>query len=139
VLLDTNALFLPVRVGFPLEEEVLRWVPGARLEVPASVLRELGRLVARRTRGAGAARTLAERYEVVPTRREGDDGVVDAAVRERAWVVTADRALRARLNALGVAVLVPQDRHRLTARPPTSPPSPRTVEAPTRHRARGNR
>jgi uncharacterized protein len=127
VLLDTNALFLPVRVGFPLDPEVDRHRGGAVVAVPASALQELDLLVARRTPGARAARALAEKYRVEPTRGRGDDAIVRAAVRLGAWVVTADRGLRDRLTAAGVTVLSPRDRHRLELSPGARPPPPRGV------------
>jgi uncharacterized protein len=116
VLLDTNALFLPVRTGFPLLPEIDRLLPGARVLVPASTVRELDRLVAREIPGAVPARELADRFVVTRTLAEGDDAVVEVAIREAATVVTADRELQARLRARGVGVLVPRDRHRLELR-----------------------
>ena len=117
MLLDTNALFLPVRVGFPLEAEVDRLVPGARIAVATSAVRELDRLIARRTAGAVVARALADRFARAETPARGDTAIVELASR-RGWaVVTADRALQARLSARGVTVLAPRDRHRLELRP----------------------
>jgi uncharacterized protein len=116
VVLDTNALFLPVRVGFPMEREVRRLVPGARIVVPESVRRELDRLAARATPGARAARELADRFSSCPTAAEGDDGILEVATREGALVVTADRELQLRLRQRGIAVLVPRDHHKLEPR-----------------------
>ena len=115
-MLDTNALFLPVRTGFPLEAEVARLVPGARLVVPASSLRELERLAARATPQATGALALAARFEVVPALADGDAGVLDAARRERAIVLTADRELQERARSAGLSVLAPRDRHKLELR-----------------------
>ena len=117
MLLDTNALLLPVRSRFPLAAEVDRLCPGARLVIPSSALEELERLVARRVPGASAARQLARRYPVVPAQGRGDAGVLATAVRDRAWVVTADRVLASRLQRAGLPVLVPRDRSRLELRP----------------------
>jgi rRNA-processing protein FCF1 len=113
VLLDTNALFLPVRTRFPLEAEVDRLCPGAFIAVPESVLGELDRLILRDTPGAAAARALGAKYRRLSSAGTGDDAVVRAAVQYRAWVVTSDRALRERLSREGVTVLSPRDRHRL--------------------------
>ena len=135
VLLDTNALFLPVRVGFPLESEVDRLVPGTRMAVAASTVRELDRLIGRRTAGAIAARALADRFRRAETALEGDEAIVELAVR-RAWlVVTADRELQRRLAERGIAVLVPRDRHRLELRPGRSA---RDQAPRARRAARGN-
>ena len=113
MLVDTNVAFLPVRVGFPLEEEVDRECPGARIAVPTSVVRELDRLRARGTPQAEAARAFVDRLPTVAAPGIGDDTLLRAAVRAGAWVVTADRALRDRLLEAGVDVLAPRDRHRL--------------------------
>jgi rRNA-processing protein FCF1 len=116
VLLDTNALFLPIRTGFPLEAEIARLVPGARVVLASSGRRELDRLAARATPGAAGARALAAKFASVPAAAEGDAGVIEAAVRERAIVLTADRALQDLLRSRGLAVLAPRDRHRLELR-----------------------
>jgi rRNA-processing protein FCF1 len=113
VVLDTNLLFLTVRAGFPLEQEVERLFPGARLLVPASVVAELEGLARSLTPGAMAARALAARYEIVPTQARGDDGVIEAAASTGAGVATADRELRRRLGVRGITILTPRDRHRL--------------------------
>jgi rRNA-processing protein FCF1 len=59
----------------------------------------------------------------------GDQAVFDAAVRSRAWVLTADRGLADRLRAAGLGVVVPRDRTRLVAHGPGPPhPGPATVK-----------
>lgn len=117
VVLDTNLLLLVARNGFPFEAEAGRLVPGARIVVPSSTLRELDTLVSRRTAGSVVARELAGRYEVAPTSRSGDDGVVDVATRTRGVVATADGELQRRLTGRGFGVLAPRDRARLELRP----------------------
>jgi uncharacterized protein len=113
-----------VHVGFPLEAEVGRLRPGAVLAVPSSVLAELDHLVERGTPDAAAARAFAARYSPTPAPGTGDDAILRVAVRLGAWVVTADRDLRSRLNEKGINVLSPRDRHRLELF--------RGVRAPTR-------
>ena len=85
--------------------------------MPTSVLEELRRLVARGVRGAIVALALAERLPSIRTDSRGDAAVIDAALARRAAVVTADRALAARLRKAGVDVFVPRDRHHLELRP----------------------
>jgi uncharacterized protein len=145
VLLDTNALFLPIRTGFPLEAEVARLLPGARLVVASSGIRELDRLTERRTPGASGARAFAEKFSQTPSRAEGDDAVLEVALRENAAVVTADRQLQQRLRRRGVRVLAPRDRHRLELRPAfpilaarRRMGGDRPVKPARRPRARGN-
>jgi hypothetical protein len=136
VVLDTNALFLPFRGGFALDREIERILPGAELILPGAVLAEVDRLAARGVRLASAAREWARQFRVVPTRGRGDQAVVEAAVRERAFVVTADRALTQLLLDRGVFVLTPRDRTRLhwaavRPRPSTSPGARRRRPAAT--------
>jgi rRNA-processing protein FCF1 len=143
VLLDTNALFLPLRGGFPLDAEVLRNCPDGTLAVPSSVIGELDRLVDRKEAGASAARALAERYRLVRSRGTGDDAILEVARRRHGWVVTADQELRGRLVMNGVTVLAPRDRHRLETflpRPPAKQPGGRDPGSGKRlaRRTRGN-
>lgn len=107
-------MFLPFEGGLDLVAEVERNYPGAPIGVPSSVIRELDRLVARRVPYAELARALADRFGRTPGPGHGDDAIVALAARQRAVVVTADRALRDRLSALGIGVLVPRDRARLS-------------------------
>ena len=108
VLVDTNALFLPFTGGLGLEEEIGRWVPGARIAVSQSVVGELDRLVARGVPNAVVARALASRFERVPSEESGDSALLAVARRRRAAVVTADRGLRDRLVAAGLTVYIPR-------------------------------
>ncbi|MCI4336619.1 MAG: hypothetical protein L3K17_05420 [Thermoplasmata archaeon] len=96
-----------------LEGEIHRWHAGALIRVPSSVRRELVALERRNVPRAALARTLANRFSVVRNSGKGDAAIVRLARRLPAAVVTADRALRDRLAALGVTVLVPRDRARL--------------------------
>jgi rRNA-processing protein FCF1 len=131
-------LFLVVRAGFPLEEEVGRALPGARLLIPASVLAELEGLAKSLTPGAMTARAISERYPVVPTRLRGDDGVIEAAISQQAWVATSDRELRRRLAIRGITALVPRDRHRLEVVPGRRALPPRPARSPRTPAVGGN-
>ncbi len=140
MFLDANALLLPVRTLFPLESEVDRINPGARLVEPSTVIDELGRLVARGVPAARGAWTLAQKFPVIPVEGRGVVAILKAAFRHSAWVVTADRALAERLRREGVTVLVPRDRHRLElhrGRSATPSPPPSGVRRePARRRQR---
>jgi rRNA-processing protein FCF1 len=118
VVLDTNMLMLAARRGFPFEAEIDRLVPGARLVVPSSAVRELDVLIARRTAGSRAAREIAGHLGIESTPRSGDAGVVDLAERTQGLVATADRELQRRLMERGVGVLAPRDRAHLELRWP---------------------
>ncbi|MCI4347958.1 MAG: twitching motility protein PilT [Thermoplasmata archaeon] len=130
VLVDANALLLPFTAHFRLEEEIFAQVDGARIMVPESVLGELEQVAARGTPNALAAREYARRFETVGTDSLGDDALVDLGRRMRAWVLTGDRALRARLLEAGVRVLFPRGKSHLDRAV-----SPRRPARPPRRRA----
>jgi rRNA-processing protein FCF1 len=113
VLVDANALLLPFTSHFRLEEEIYGQVDGARVLVPSSVLGELERVAARGNANARAAREFARRFAVVLTEIQGDDALVDLGRQLSAWVLTGDRALRARLLEAGVPVLFPRGKSHL--------------------------
>ena len=116
VLLDANALFLPLTTGIDLEAEAARLTEGLQLAVPHSVLGELERLVAENVPFANAALSLALRFPQVPNAGRGDSAVVDLARRGGFAVLTADRALQRRLRTLGIDLVIPRDRARLAWR-----------------------
>lgn len=113
VLLDTNSLLWPFTGSLRLEEEVHRWIEGADIVVPSSVLRELETLSARGVAGAKGALRLARRFRIILTDLEGDAALETLAGDLRAWVVTGDRELRTRLEARGTGVLFPKGERRL--------------------------
>ncbi len=120
VLLDANALFLPLTSAIDLAQEAARSIPGAEVKVPTSVLRELQRLVRRRVAHARAALDLAGKFPELPTDLDGDAAIETLARDLGAWVVTGDRELRHRLTAQGIGVLFPRAGHTLA--PSRMPP-----------------
>ncbi len=62
------------------------------------------------------ARAFVRRLTSVPTRLRGDAAVLEAAAMTGAPVVTSDRNLALRVEAIGGTVLVPRDRTRLELR-----------------------
>jgi len=93
--------------------EIDRHLPGATLQVPSSVLRELEKLASEEVAGSTAALELARRWPVVDAPGNADDAIVAAAQALRRPVVTADRELSERLRERGIDVYSPRDRHRL--------------------------
>jgi len=114
VLLDTNALLLPFTSHFPLENEIFRLIEGADIRVPSSVLKELGQLRSSGLLNARAALQFAKRFQVVPTDLDGDAAMETLAKEMGAWVVTADRELRERLESQGLGVLFPRGKRKLS-------------------------
>lgn len=123
VLLDANMLFLVVEEHFPLQGELDRLLPAARVRVPESVRGEITRLAERGRSAARAALELSGRYPIAATGLQGDDALEALARETGAWTVTADRRLRERLESIGAGVLFPRGRHHLS-RSPRSPPLP---------------
>jgi rRNA-processing protein FCF1 len=110
VVLDTNALMMPVECDVRVFEELDRLVGEAELVVPAAVLAELRDLA----EGAGAEATaasvgldLAQRCTVRETDAEyADDAVVALAQADDVThVVTNDEPLGGRLRDAGVSVI----------------------------------
>lgn len=111
VVLDTNALMMPVELGVRVFDELERLVGRADLVVPGGVVGELERLARGSGPEADAARVgldlAGEHCRVVETTAGAGDPAVLEAVREHgaAYVVTNDRALRDRVLEAGVPVI----------------------------------
>jgi rRNA-processing protein FCF1 len=112
VVLDTNALMMPVEVDVRVFDELERLTgrPPAALNllVPRAVVAELDRLADGGDAAARAARVgrdLVDRCRVVETEEPyADDAVLALAVEHDALVVTNDRPLRDRLRDEDVRV-----------------------------------
>ncbi len=110
VILDTNALMMPVELDVRVFDELDRLVGDADLVVPRAVVSELEKL---RDAGNGEAATaaavgrdLASRCRVIGTEASyADDAVVELADRTDGYAVTNDRPLRDRLLERGVRVI----------------------------------
>jgi len=103
VVLDTNALLAPFSRGIWLEDELQRILGGVEVYVPSSVLEELRRLSGGMPE-ARAALLLASRYRTVEVSGRGDEGVLEAASRLGAVLVTNDARLRAEARRRGIRV-----------------------------------
>ena len=110
VILDTNALMMPVELDVRVFDELDRLVGDADLVVPRPVIAELEKL---RDAGNGEAATaaavgrdLADRCrEVGSAASYADDAVVELADGVDGYAVTNDRPLRDRLLERGVRVI----------------------------------
>jgi rRNA-processing protein FCF1 len=123
VLLDTNALMLPVECDVRVFDELERVLDDPEPVVPAACVAELEKL----TDGAGeeavaasVGRDLADRCEQVPHAEQyADDAVVGIATRDADagaavdCVATSDRDLRDRLLARDVPVIGLRGRNEL--------------------------
>ncbi|MFB6074098.1 MAG: PIN domain-containing protein [Haloarculaceae archaeon] len=110
LVLDTNALMMPVECDLRLFEELERVAGDDDYAVPSAVAAELEKLsdgAGEEATAAAVARDLLERCRVVGTAAEyADDAVLELATRpEASGAVTNDAPLRDRLLARGVPVI----------------------------------
>jgi rRNA-processing protein FCF1 len=128
VLLDTNALMMPVECDVRVFDELDRVLEAPEPVVPAACVAELEQLAEGQGEEAVAAsvgRDLADRCEQVPHREEyADDAVVEVATRDSAegatvdCVATNDADLRDRLLARDVPVIGLRGRNELALTQP---------------------
>ena len=119
VVLDTNALMMPLEFGIDLFGELTGLLGAYDALVPAEVITELRGLAIGSGRNPAAARfglTVAARCTLIPELDEEipvDDKVVRRAEEFNAVVVTNDKALRKKLLDKGIPVVVLRSRSRL--------------------------
>ena len=102
VILDSNVLLMPFQFNINLERELDRLLGSWEGVVPSTVMNELNGL-ARQDRNAKMALKLAERFRVERSKLDGDDGVVEVAVRLNGVPVTNDKELKKRFAGMGMA------------------------------------
>ena len=122
VVLDTNALMMPVECDVRLFEELERLQEDPTPLVPRAVERELEALAEGASQEARAARVgldLLERCERRETDAEyADDAILELAVAVDAPAVTNDQALRDRLLDAGVSVIGLRGKNKLVLTQP---------------------
>lgn len=119
VVFDTNALLLPFAHGTRIEDELFELFGATQWLVPSSVIVELTTL-AHKGEGAVArhakmALKFAERCEAIPTKLNGDDGLLEVARARMAIVVTNDRTLQDECVTSGLTVVVSREHGRRLA------------------------
>ena len=110
VILDTNALMMPIELDVRVFEELDRLVGDADLVVPRAVVTELEKLrdsgTGTEATAAAVGRDLADRCRVAETDESyADDAVLELAAGDGDYAVTNDRPLRDRLLERGVRVI----------------------------------
>ena len=119
VVLDTNALMMPLEFGIDLFGELTGLLGAYDALVPAEVITELRGLAIGAGRNPAAARfglAVAARCTLIPELDEDlpvDDKVVRRAEEFNAVVVTNDKALRKKLLDKRIPVVVLRSRSRL--------------------------
>jgi len=102
VVLDTNALLMPFEVTINIDLELQRLLGSCEIYVPGPVIGELKRIESKHAR---AALSLASKYRIAETSRQGDEGIIQVATELDAYVLTNDRELRSRLRKLGIRTI----------------------------------
>ncbi|MBV0902443.1 twitching motility protein PilT [Haloarcula salina] len=118
LVLDTNALMMPVECNVRLFEELERVVDAAEYVVPAAVRDELEKLAdgaGEEATAAAVGRDLLDRCTVRETTADyADDAVLELARRDDAThAVTNDKPLKRRLLDAGVPVISLRGRNKL--------------------------
>ncbi len=116
VIIDTNALMIPVQFNVDVFEELKRLGYETYI-VPTAVISELDSLI-RKLKGddrtaAKVAMSMTERCEVVRADGHADDVILDMATKNRAAVLTNDIGLRKRLESKNITVICLRQRNRL--------------------------
>ena len=102
VVLDTNALLMPFEIRINLDLALRDLLGEARVIVPGPMVGELKHLD---HRFAGAALTLARKYEIIHTAASGDGAVIELALKTGGYVLTNDKELRRRLRKEGIPII----------------------------------
>jgi uncharacterized protein len=119
VLLDTNALMMPVQFGIDLYGELQILFGEIEPIILKEVVDELSGIAKGRGRDAAAARVglaMAERWTIVPSGSAAervDDRLIQYARQEGCVVVTNDRNLKRALLEQGVDVVSMRNRKQL--------------------------
>lgn len=107
VVLDANALIMPFQFSVNLEDEIDRIVPKPDIFVPSSVIDELKGLKRK------DALMLSKRYKIVDVRKNRDAGVIEAAEKLDAVIVTNDKELKQKAREKGIPVAFLRSRSHL--------------------------
>ncbi len=118
VVVDTNALMMPVECDVRLFEELERLLDDVECLVPTAVVAELEALSGQgsdEARAANVGHDLAERCTETATEEEyADDAVLEVATRpEVSHAVTNDGPLKQRLLDADVSVISLRGKHKL--------------------------
>ena len=110
VVLDANALVMPFQYRINIDIELKRLLGDVDIYVPECVIGELKKLLERRREGKMALQ-LANKYRTVKTSGRGDKGVLEAAKKLNAYVVTNDKEFIKQLIKEGIRVIYMKQNH----------------------------
>jgi len=98
-VIDTNAIIYAIKQKISLEKFLFE-----EIVVPSSVVEELEKLSIN-DKNAKIALRLIQKYKVIETSKNGDEGIIDVALRNNGKVVTNDADLIKRLKLLGISAV----------------------------------
>ncbi|MDO9536913.1 MAG: twitching motility protein PilT [Thermoplasmata archaeon] len=104
VIADTNALIAPFKKKFNIDSELSRLLGDYKIVVPEPLLGELKKLAVTNMNARGALK-LALSREVMPTKKAGDDSVLELAVKLKGYVMTNDVELMQRAKKRKLRVI----------------------------------
>jgi len=118
VVLDTNALLTPYQLGINIEKELNRLLGICRIIVPTSVIKEAEKLAMQegsvgRAAKLGLSIVRKKDYQIIETSYDGDDGVIDVAIKTNAAVVTNDKELKKKAKEMGLPIIYVREESRL--------------------------
>lgn len=118
IVLDTNALLLPYQLGINIEKELSRLIGICRIMIPKSVIKEVEKLASQNGSVARAAKLglniiRRKEYQIIETPYEGDEGVMDVAIKMNAIILTNDKELKKKAKEMGLAVIYVRGENRL--------------------------
>lgn len=116
VIIDTNALMIPVQFNVDIFEELKRLGYDIYL-TPTAVINELDILIknlkGKDRTAAKVARAMADRCEIIQADGHADNVILDLAISHAASVLTNDIGLRKRLEKTGIPVICLRQKNRL--------------------------
>jgi len=117
VVLDSSAAMMPFEFMINLESELSRILGSFKIVVPSSVYEELIFLSkhgkGRKKRLSKPALDLIKDYEIVETKTQADDAVLDVAIKLNGIVFTNDKELRKRAKKNSLKTLYLRGKHSL--------------------------
>ena len=104
VVADANALIAPFKRKFNLDSELGRLLGDYQVLVPEPILGELSRLAKTNMNAKGALK-LALTRDVRPTKKAGDEAVLELALKVKGMVMTNDAELIGKARKKGLDVI----------------------------------
>ena len=110
IVLDSNALMMPFIYKLNLDIEIKKLIGDAEIYIPSCVVGEIERISERRWE-AKAAFNLLKKYRIVEVEKLGDEGVLEAAKKLDAYLLTNDEDLLKRAKKEKIKIIFMKQNH----------------------------